>query len=232
MSYVSRFGVLMYNFIKINANIYCQILGELGMFYLIMKALSRVILMLTGGVKACGMERLPREGPLIIVSNHQSLLDPVVLLACIPRKITFMAASYLFKIPVVAQVLRLAGAVPVHSEKGDVRSFRKALGILEQGGVIALFPEGGVSPDGNLRPFMPGWAYLATKSGAQVLPVVVRGTRRVLPVGSFLLRPGKIRINVGQPLGFPRKGKIRREYLEYLNRELEQEMLKLFNAGF
>lgn len=197
-----------------------------------MKALSRMLLILTGGVKVCGMERLPRKGPLIIVSNHQSLLDPVVLLACIPRKITFMAASYLFKIPVVAQVLRLAGAIPVHSEKGDVRSFRKALGILKQGGVIALFPEGGVSSDGNLRPFMPGWAYLATKSGAPVLPVVVSGTRRVQPVGSFLLRPGKIKINMGQPLAFPRKDRIRHEDLADLNHKLEQEMLKLFDAGF
>jgi 1-acyl-sn-glycerol-3-phosphate acyltransferase len=201
------------------------------MFYLFIKALSLMLLTVTGGLKVYGKERLPRKGPIIIVANHQSLLDPVALIACLPYRITFLAASYLFKIPVAGLVFSLTGAMPVKSQKGDFGSLKKSLAALERGNVIGLFPEGGVSPDGRLRPLLPGWAYLALKSGAPVLPVIICGSRRVLPVGSFILRPGKICINIGQPFAFPKKDRIRHEDLAELNQKLKQELLKLFDAG-
>lgn len=202
------------------------------MFYSIAKALSFLIFKLTGGIEVYGAERLPKKGPLIIVSNHQSLIDPFVLVTCIPMRIVFFAASYLFKIPVVRQVLTWGGAIPIHREKGDFGSFKKALEILGRGGVVGIFPEGGVSPDGNLRPLMPGWAYLAAKSGARVLPVTIWGSRNVLPVGSFILRRGRITLNLGEVMTFSGQGKVSREEISLMNERLEKEFRLLIIAQF
>lgn len=152
---------------------------------------------------------MQKEGPLIIVSNHQSILDPLVIMAFIPRKLRFIAAAYLFRIPGLNILLRLYGAIPVNDAKrGDVSSLKKALRTLKKGGAVALFPEGGVSVDGKLRPFKPGFAYLALKSGAQVLPVAIRGTKDVLPVGKYLPRRGRIELIMGKAISVEKKGKI------------------------
>lgn len=195
--------------------------------YSLLRALCKLLLAATGGVKVEGMTNLEVQGALILVSNHQSLLDPLVLMACIPRRITFLAASYLFQIPVVGQVIRSAGSMPVHQKKSDLGSIRKSLAVLERGGTIGLFPEGGVSSDGRLRHPMPGWAYLALKSGAPVLPIGITGSRDVLAPGTFILRRRRICVKVGRPLMLAKAAVIRHEDLAVLNKKLERELLSL-----
>lgn len=190
--------------------------------YLLAKVASSLLLRLTGGVEATGVEFVPRRGPLILVANHQSLLDPLALMAAIPREITFLAASYLFRIPAVGLVIKAVGALPVRGEEADLRSLRKSLALLREGKAIGLFPEGAVSRPGELRPFMPGWAYLALKSGAPVLPVILRGSSKVLPVGTFIPRPGRICVKVLPPLAFASKKKIAQGDLERLNAILRE----------
>lgn len=195
--------------------------GVGAVLYHLFKVLCKIILaVISSGVEISGLEKIPPRGPLIIVSNHQSLLDPLILMSVIPRKISFLAASYLFSIPVVGQVLILAGAMPVKSRKGDLGSFKKSLFILNKGGVVGLFPEGGVSLDGNIRPLMSGWGYLALKSGAPVLPIMISGSRKVLPPGRYLPKRGKIHISVFEALTLPKRDKIRKQDLYQLNQEL------------
>ncbi|MDK2882962.1 MAG: 1-acyl-sn-glycerol-3-phosphate acyltransferase [Bacillota bacterium] len=198
--------------------------------YLLAKAAGSLLLRLTGGVEVAGAEFVPRRGPLILVANHQSLLDPIALIAAMPREITFLAASYLFRIPLVGLIIRSVGAMPVHGPKADLRSLRSALTFLQKGKAIGLFPEGGVSRPGELRPFMPGWAYLALKSGAPVLPVILRGSSKVLPVGTFIPRPGRIRIEVLPPLTFAPKKKIAQGDLERLNAILRERFAERLAA--
>jgi 1-acyl-sn-glycerol-3-phosphate acyltransferase len=177
--------------------------------YFLTRLLLRCFFSLTGGVKARGLSNVPKEGPLIVVSNHQSILDPLVIMAYIPRKLRFLAAAYLFKIPGLNILLRLYGAIPVNNtERGDISSLKKALRILKGGGTIALFPEGGVSPDGKLRPFKQGFAYLALKSGAAVLPVAVKGTTDVLPVGRYFPKRARIELIIGKAISVEKKGRI------------------------
>jgi 1-acyl-sn-glycerol-3-phosphate acyltransferase len=199
--------------------------------YLLAKVASSLLLRLTGGVEVAGAEFVPRRGPLILVANHQSLLDPLALMAAMPREITFLAAAYLFRIPVVGLVIRAVGAMPVRGEEADLRSLRKSLALLREGKAIGLFPEGGVSRPGELRPFMPGWAYLALKSGAPVLPVVLRGSSKVLPAGTFIPRPGRIRIEVLPPIAFAQKNKIAHCDLVHLNEILQEKFKKSLAAG-
>jgi len=178
---------------------------------------------LTGGLKVSG-DNIPKKGPFIIVANHQSILDPMILMACIPHKITFLAASYIFQIPLVGQVVRTSGALPVNSNRGNIKSIKHCLSCLLDGGVVGLFPEGGVSLDGNLRPFKHGWAYLALKTGSPVLPVAIAGSRIVLPVGTYIPRRCKINVYAGELIAVERKAKIYRRNMEKLNLKMAAEI--------
>jgi len=198
------------------------------MVYYLGKLLFYIFFKITGGVKIYGIERVKR-GPLIVAANHQSLLDPSILMIGIPRRIIFLAASYLFEIHVIGLFLKWGGAVPVNREKGDFTSFKKSIAFLQQGKVIGFFPEGRVSLNGCLGRLKPGCAYLALKTGTPVLPVAIRGSRNVLPVGSFVPHRGKITVNIGNTLYFPKKDKIRREDLVELNERLEKELKNLLD---
>ena len=147
--------------------------------YLFFTFLCRVIFKLIGKPLVTGCDNLPQKGPYVLAANHQSILDPLVLMAVIPRPITFLAAAYLFKIPLVGRIVRAGGALPVSSGQKGVKSVREGLSRLRKGGIIGLFPEGGVSFDGRLKPFLSGWAYFALKTGSPALPVAISGSRDV-----------------------------------------------------
>lgn len=122
-----------------------------------------------------GRERIPREGRLIVCSNHRSVIDPFLLAVPFRRPIRFMAKSELFTDHgrLAAWFLRKMGAFPVHRDKGDAESIRKAEKILEEGGVLGIFPQGRVVFD--LSPFRPkaGFALLAGRTRSPVLPVSI-----------------------------------------------------------
>lgn len=199
------------------------------MFYTMAKLFGRLLFALTGGIRIYGRDRLPEKGPLIIACNHQSIIDPLVLLTVFPYHITFLAAAYLYRIPLLGPVLRAAGAMPIHSAEGDFKSLKKSLKLLEKGRVLGIFPEGGVSLDGKLKPLMSGSAYIALKSGAAVLPVALGGTRDVLPVGTYFPRRKRIVLNIGHVIMVERKDKIRKADMVELSLKLEKELQKLMD---
>jgi len=199
------------------------------MIYIIAKLLGRVLFTATGGIQIYGKDKLPKKGPLIIVCNHQSIIDPWVLLTVLPYRITFLAAAYLYRIPLVGLILWAVGAMPIHSNRGDFKSLKKSLKQLEKGRVLGIFPEGGVSTDGKLKPFMSGSSYIALKTGTAVLPVSLYGTRNVLPVGTYFPRRKRIIVNIGNPINVEKKDKIRKDDLAKLDFLLEQEIQKLMD---
>lgn len=198
------------------------------MFYLLARAVISFLFKFICKVEIVG-EAIPQEGPLIIVSNHQSIIDPFVLMTVFPKKINFLAAAYLFKIPIVGKLLALGEAMPINSKKGDFKSLKKSFSILRKQGIIGIFPEGGVSLDGKLKPFMPGWAYLALKSGSPVVPVAIKGTREILPVGKYVLKRGNIKVVIGKVKHIEKKDKLSNTDLIKLNQIMEQTLLSLLN---
>lgn len=197
------------------------------MFYYICKVLVSIFLFLTGGIDVHGKDKIPRKGPYIIVANHQSLIDPMVLMACLPVRIFFLAAAYLFRIPVVGQIIALTGAMPIKSQKGDFKSLKRCRRLLENGKIIGIFPEGGVSKSGKIKPFMPGWSYLALKSKVPVLPVFIHKTRDVLPVGSYIPRRCRIEVYIGDIISLSRNEIIKKEQLAEATRLLNLEFEKM-----
>ncbi len=195
--------------------------------YAFIKCLCRAVFKVIGKPEVFGRENIPEEGSFVLAANHQSLLDPPVLIACIPRQITFLAAAYLFKIPLVGLVIRAVGALPVGGGYGSIKSVKYVLSRLFEGGVIGMFPEGGLSTDGSLKPFQSGWAYFALKTGSPVLPVAISGSRDLLPAGKYFPRRGKISVHIGKLMPVEKKSKIVRGELEGLDRVMEITISRL-----
>ncbi len=157
----------------------------------ILKFLVRIILVLVRRWEIQGTENIPASGGVVVVANHISYWDPVVIICAFKRRVYFMAKAELFKIPVVGYVVSISGAFPVHRDKTDRNAIRTALNLLKEGQVVGIFPEGTRSHSGEmLKPHL-GAAMLALKSCAPILPVAVSGTR-----GFW----GKIRVRVGKPI--------------------------------
>jgi 1-acyl-sn-glycerol-3-phosphate acyltransferase len=132
----------------------------------------------------------PAGGPFVVVSNHQSMLD-IVLLSRVPHEMKWVAKEVLWKVPWVGWLLRLSGDIPVR--RGDRESggeaVERARAYLASGMSVMLFPEGTRSRDGRLLPFKSGAFRLAVDAGVPVLPIVVSGTGAGLAKGGAAVRP-------------------------------------------
>ncbi len=160
-----------------------------------------------------GRDREPRP-PYVIIANHVSAADiPLVGLAVRPP-VSFMAKDDLARVPIIGAWLRWMGTFFVRRGEPDHAALRETFALLARGRVIGIFPEGGRSPNGRLRPFKAGAAYIALRAGVPVLPVAVVGSHRVFPKGSRLPRFGKVVVRLGEPLHVPRcEGEIRKSLL-------------------
>ncbi len=168
---------------------------------------SRIVLAAAGvRVRVEGEERLRPSRAPVLVANHQSNLDIPVLGAVLPADTLWLAKRELFSVPVFGQAIRALGMIPV--DRADPDAAKDAIGQAARrvaaGSPVVLFPEGTRSPDGRLRPFKPGFLYLAEAGGAPVVPVAVRGTSRLWPKGAWTPRPGTVRVTVLGPVAVAR----------------------------
>jgi 1-acyl-sn-glycerol-3-phosphate acyltransferase len=128
--------------------------------------------------RAAGAPQVPASGPAIIAPNHFSALDHFFVAMYLRRRVRFMAKSQLFRGP-LGPILTHAGAFPVRRGHHDEQAMATALGILERGGVVVLYPEGGRSRTGEIAAHArPGVGRLALQSGAPVVPVAIQGSER------------------------------------------------------
>jgi 1-acyl-sn-glycerol-3-phosphate acyltransferase len=132
----------------------------------------------------------PAGGPFVVVANHQSILD-ILLLSRAPREMKWIAKEELFRIPWVGWMLRMSGDIPIR--RGDAESGGEALAraraYLARGMSVMLFPEGTRSKTGRLLPFKSGAFRLAAETGVPVLPVALHGTARGMPKGGPWVNP-------------------------------------------
>ena len=152
-----------------------------------------------------GAEWVPREGPLLLASNHLSVLDPAMIGAVIPRELDYMAKTELFRIPGFGALIRRLNAHPVDRTGSDSAALRLALRLLGDGRAVLVFPEGTRGTEGQLRPARAGAGMLAALSGARVVPVYIQGSGRALPRGAVLPRPGRVTVTLGAPIQFGRE---------------------------
>lgn len=187
------------------------------------KGLLTIVLKIKG-YKISGLENFPPDGPVIIACNHISMWDPIIVGCTLPRQVYFMAKEELMKLPVAGQILRAVGAFPVKRGQGDIGAFRRSIGLLKEGKVLGIFPEGTRSKSGQIQEAMAGIALIVDKSRAPILPVKVYGAK-----GLIKQKRGKIGIIIGKPLyaeqlTMPEKTENRREWLANKIMEVVNEM--------
>ncbi len=147
-------------------------------------------------------DRIPREGPLIIASNHLSNADGVIvggwLTPRLGRRIHWLGKREMLDWPIVGPMARAGSVHPVDRGAADVEAFRLAQRILDEGHVLVVFPEGTRSTTGGLQEAKDGLALLALRSGAPILPVGVSGTDRFWPRGTFIRPGGRVGLRIGE----------------------------------
>jgi 1-acyl-sn-glycerol-3-phosphate acyltransferase len=170
------------------------------LLYIIAKIKFLIIFKLFFRLKVTGQQNIPQDGPFIIVANHSSLLDPVILVVSIKPKIIFVAAAYLFEIRWLGYLLRKANSIPVQREN-DIKAIKQALKILQQGGVLGIFPEGGIDRQKDDLPIKAGAAFLATRVGVPIVPIKIKGADKALPRGAKFIRSlNKIEVEIKKPI--------------------------------
>jgi 1-acyl-sn-glycerol-3-phosphate acyltransferase len=153
-----------------------------------------------GRFRAEGAGELPASGPAIVVANHPSDVDPILLAVSFPRTLHFMADVVQFRRGFVGPVIRRLAAFPIDKGSPDRRSLETALDLLRRGEVVAVFPEGDLYRQAEPEPFGPGIGFLAARSGAPVIPVRITGAERIW-AGRRLHRP-RVTLRAGTALRF------------------------------
>lgn len=140
------------------------------------RGFGRACFVILYAVRAAGRSHVPRVGPVVLAANHTGYLDGALVLAMAPRPSHFLVLATMFD-GLVGHVLRWSGQIPIEQRRGDRRALGQALEVLNRGGVIGIFPEGGRGR-GDFAVAGKGVAWLALQSGAPVVPTACLGTRR------------------------------------------------------
>ena len=178
------------------------------MLYAALKPIAVALMRLFFRLEVVNPTLVPATGPVLLVSNHVSVLDPPLVGGAAPRPLVFMAKEELFGIPLFGRLIRALNARPVRRDGSDMRALKAALAVLAEGQAILVFPEGTRGEEGGpLREGKPGVGMLAVLSGAPVVPVFVSGSGAALPRGRALPRPAKVRVSFGPALSFKKESK-------------------------
>jgi 1-acyl-sn-glycerol-3-phosphate acyltransferase len=199
-------------------------------FYWLMTRLMRAVVWTFGRYQVTGVERVPADGPLIVVANHLNNADPPLLGAAIPRRIRFMAKQELFETK-AGVFYRWFGAFPVRRFEADLAALRQAQAILKEGGVIGMFPEGHRSRGGGMGPPHPGTALIALRSGVPLLPVGITGTEAIRSPAVLLKNP-RIRVVIGEPFQLPAARRITSTLVEEGTEEIMHRIAALLPPAY
>ncbi len=177
--------------------------GSNHTLYKLAVLLLHLVLSLFFGYRRLGVNRVPRKGPLLVVSNHQSYLDSVAVgTALYPRVATHLARAGLFKRRGFASLILTFNAVPLREEEGDLGAMRLVIDRLKLGDAVIIYPEGSRTSDGEIHAFKRGATLITKRSGCTVLPVAIDGGYEIWPRTRKLpsLFRGPLRVLIGRPI--------------------------------
>lgn len=175
-------------------------------------------------IRYWGRENIPRQGGVLVVSNHQSHLDPPLVGAGCPRRMNYLARNTLFRFGPFRWLIRSLDAIPIDLEGVGVTGFKETLRRLKRGEMVLMFPEGTRTRDGRVGPFLPGFSTLAVRTRSAILPVALEGAYQAWPRRHKLPRPAVIHVSYGHPILPSQFGQ---HSDEQLVREVERRIRKL-----
>ena len=200
--------------------------------YPVSNFVQRATLKLFADYKVEGTDNVPPMGPLIVVANHQSYVDPPLLAASIPRRLWFPAKREVFRGSLVSWFLSSYGAFPVNRQGSDVRAYRWVLDKVNRDDAVAIFPEGTRSP-GAMKRATSGAVQIALKTQAPLLPVGITGTERIGHWLRVLNPTGRIRVNVGTVFSLPSlEGRPNKEVIRSLADMVMDRIAALLPVGY
>jgi len=199
-----------------------RILHEFARFWswLIMKTIL-------SPVTVAGLEKIDTSKAHVYAVTHASALDIPVLYVYLPFQFRILFKKELLSYPIVGWHLRRSGQVCIDQQKPtrSIAHIRSAVKSLQGGMPLVIFPEGGRTPDGEIKPFMPGAFYLAIKAQADIVPIALIGTYELLPMNTYHIKSRPLEMRVGQPI--PTAGYSLRE-MEALSGKVHQAMEDLY----
>jgi 1-acyl-sn-glycerol-3-phosphate acyltransferase len=190
-------------------------------WYRLWQYASQVVFSACLGFRTYGRENIPKTGPVLLLSNHQSFLDPILCGAGLPRELDYIARDSLFRNRWFARYIRSLNAFPIQRDQADLAAVRSIIKRLRTGRAIVLFPEATRTPDGRIRPIKGGFDLIMRKANAPAVPVVIDGAYEVWPRTQRFPCLGRITVTFGEP--------ITPEQTRILRRE---ELVELFNNRF
>jgi len=145
----------------------------------LMRFMAWMLIRVLYRIRVSGLENIPEEGPAIVVCNHVSFVDALIVGGSVRRPLRFVMYHKIFKVPVMNFMFRTARAIPIAPFKEDPvmleRAYEEIDRALKNGEIIGLFPEGGLTPDGDIQPFKPGIEKILARTPVPVVPLAVRG---------------------------------------------------------
>ena len=189
------------------------------MWYWLFRTVFLIILKIFFRLRVEGLENLPQKTNFIIVANHLSFMDPIVVGVAIPQKVHWITHRLLFKIPILRLFFYLTACIP------SGNSSSKAAELLFQNKNVGMFPEGAISRSGELLDFKRGSAMLAMKTGRPVVPCAVLGTFKALPFGRMFPKFVKIKVKVGKPRYF-----LKEFYIIIDDVDMQEGLIKIRNT--
>lgn len=165
------------------------------------RGISRIVL---PQLQTEGLENIPADGPFLLIANHQSVLDPLLIQSICPRVVYTMAKSTQFAHPIMRWLMPRICSFPVRRYQIDPQAVRYTLQRLHDGEGVGIYIEGERSWDGRLQPARLGTLRLILKAGVPVVPTTIAGSYDVWPRWHRAIRPAPVHIRFGEPLRFPR----------------------------
>ncbi len=189
------------------------------------QTITRVFTSVVFDLKVYGRDNVPADGGALMISNHQSYLDPAILGAQLRRPMSYLAKSELWNNPVFGWVITNLNAFPVRQGAGDVGAIKETISRLQEGHLLNIYPEGSRTEDGELLPIQAGVALVIRKAKVPVVPAVIDGSFQSWPKGRTLFRSHPIRILIGKPLQLDHLKP--REMVEVIDRTFREMLAEL-----
>ncbi|HEX4795496.1 MAG TPA: lysophospholipid acyltransferase family protein [Humisphaera sp.] len=179
-------------------------------------------------IRLYGTRNVPKSGGVLLVSNHQSYLDPVLLAVGLERPLSYMAKSELFRNPLFAWLIRSLNAFPVEQGAGDVGAVKETIHRLQEGHVLNIYPEGTRSEDGQILPIEKGVGLVIRRAKVPVVPAVIDGAYRAWGKSMKFPRAVPVRVMFGPPMELA--GLDREQIIQRIDQTLNG-MMKDLRAG-
>lgn len=198
-------------------------------FYHSARCIIRPILDVLSHLESHGSENIPKQGGVVLVSNHVSLLDPVIIGAAMDRELHFLGVDTYFRMPYLGWLFTQLNGIPIKRAAPSWQSFKKTISCLEVGKAFLIFPEGTRSTDRTLGEIKNGASFIIHHSGVPVIPVFIKGAERFMPRGAKFIRPAKLSVTFGTPINFMGLKGIERkqELYQRMSEQIRQAILAL-----